>query len=82
MDSEQLLWGVLWGLISFLFVTILFFVKNWISNLNKDIDKMELKLDSRVKEDTCKERHEGIKKESEALFKHKHSNPGGEVIIP
>jgi hypothetical protein len=46
--------------------------------LNKDVDKIEVRLNSKVTVDTCVERTETLKK----LFKHKHSKPGGEVIIP
>lgn len=69
---------MLWGAISFLFVISGFFVKSWMIKLNKDVDKIEVRLNSKVTVDTCVERTETLKK----LFKHKHSKPGGEVIIP
>jgi len=46
------------------------------------MDKIQLKMDSKISERTCIERHSGVKEDTKALFKHKHSNPGGEVIIP
>lgn len=78
MNKDQLLWGA----ISFLFVISFFFVKSWFTNMNKDIDGLRLELKDKVTEDTCTERHGNRKKEAEALFKHKHSKPNGEVIIP
>ena len=73
---------ILWGIVSFLFVISFFFVKSWKANIDKDMDKIKLKMDSKISERTCIERHSGVKEDTKALFKHKHSNPGGEVIIP
>jgi len=66
-----------WGVITLMFAVILFFIKNLVSTTNKEMDKISTEVDKKVAENACKERHADTK----ALFKHKHAEPGGEVII-
>ena len=76
MTNIQILWSVNTGLLAILF----FFVKTWFT-------KMDSKLESKLDEKVCIERHDAIDKTCTALFKHKHAptygeGKGGEVIIP
>ena len=81
MTTEQ----ILWSLNSFLLVVLFFFVKIWLSNLSRDLDKMEKRIDLKLDKLTCTERHSDMKSSCEKLRHHRHSPVtgalGGEVIM-
>jgi len=64
---------LLWGLISFLFVISFFFVRYWLINNEKNLDK---KMDK----DVCEVLHKDVRGRTNTLFKHEHAS-SGEVII-
>ena len=70
MDNPQLLWGINSALI----VALGFFIRIWISRLEKDIEK---KVDLIM----CTERHGDSTQKCATLFRHRHAS-SGEVIIP
>lgn len=70
MDNPQLLWGINSALI----VALGFFVRIWISRLEKDIEK---KVDTIM----CTTLHGVSVQQCATLFRHRHAS-SGEVIIP
>jgi hypothetical protein len=76
MDNVQLLWGIN----TLLLVILGFFIRMWISRLEKHVDE---KLDTIL----CEERHALTTTSCDKLFRHKHApvhpdGRGGEVILP
>jgi hypothetical protein len=69
MENVQTLWGIN----SILLLVLGFFIRGWITKMEK---KIEAKLDAV----TCTERHELSSEKCEKLFRHRHATTG-EVII-
>ena len=81
MTTDQVLWGVN----SFLFVILFFFVRTWVSNLKTLIEKAELNISRKLDTSICVERHNGMIKACDRMSKHTHTairedGSGGEVI--
>lgn len=74
MTVEQ----VLWGTITIIIAVAGFLIRGWIAGIRRDIDKLSEALDTKIGQDRCDERHEMTKQ----LYKHRHAEPKGEVIIP
>ena len=77
MTVEQVLWGGL----TLLFALLLFALKVWVSNIRTLIERVDLKVDSKINSAQCLERYNLVKTDCQNLHKHKHASTG-EVIIP
>jgi hypothetical protein len=61
---------ILWGLNSVLWLTTVFFIKKWFSDLEK-------KIDGKANKDTCEKTHEMLDK---LAHTHAQSGTAGEVV--
>jgi len=86
MTESQTL-QLLWAANTVLLVILGFFIRMWINGVKEKEYKNEKMLDNKIDKVTCLERHEDLKKDVSALFRHKHPlykdrDQTGEVIIP